>query len=238
MTDKKKALLQDASIMIIGNALVFLLAHLYFLTESTVLFYVELYFEKIWNFIFPLIAVRFALSALEEGRPRAVFSLLISALSRALFLIPFYYEYYVLTEGLASGDAVITALLRCAVMLVMTALSLSLYFLLALLVGSLMKRRCGADAPLSEYLKIEGTPSLFDLATPAVAASGAVALAELIRSLASEIKDTVDFLKASISTVTPVELFTVVFNYILLIALFFFGHYLTTRVEKWLGKTE
>lgn len=238
MSNVRKRRLTYAGIMILGNALVFLAAHIYFLTENGVMTYFELYLEKIWSFIFPLIAVRFALSLLPYGISNAVCSLLISVGSRAVLFIPFYYEYYVLCEGYTSAEAIILSLVRTLVMLLMTALTLALYFLLSLLVGKLLRAREGSELALGEYLRISDTPSVFDLSCPAVAASGAVALAELLRSLVREVIDTVEVLSSSVSIVTPPELFTIVFAYFLLIALFFLGHYITTRVEKWLSKPD
>ncbi|MBQ7363494.1 MAG: hypothetical protein IJW48_03470 [Clostridia bacterium] len=231
MTDKTKSRLRDALVLLAGSITVFLLAHIYYLTKNTFMMYLELYAEKIWSFLFPLLAVRFALSELAaHGARSAVLSAVISVLTRTVFLFPFYYEYYVLDEGFVTSDALLLSLLRTLIMLLASAIHVALYLLLALLTARVIRARRGDGAPLGEYLSLgSSVPSLFDFVSPAVSVSALLAAVELVYSLILEIIDTAEFLTASIVTLEPLELFTMVFNYVLLIGLFFAGHYLTVR---------
>ncbi len=234
MTDKRKALLRNLAVLAGGNITVFLLAHIYYLTDNTFMMYLELYAEKIWSFLFPLLAVRFAQNSLRSSGARpAVLTVSLAVVTRALFLFPFYYEYYVLDGGFVTSDALLLALLRTVILLFASLIHIALYFLLSLLIARALRARREDDGTLGEYLEISGsTPSLFDFSCPPVLVSAVLSAVELLRSLIFEIADTVEFLSSSLGTLLPVELLTMIFNYVLLVALFFAGHALTLRAGR------
>ena len=232
MNKLSKRLLSDALLLTLGSIAVFLLAHIYYLTESTALMYVELYAEKIWSFLFPLLAVRMALSSLAYGIRGAVLSLTLAVLSRTVFFYPFYYEYYVLDGGFVTGDALLAAALHTGILLLGTAVHVCLYYLLAIITGRVLRERSGENLTLGEYLTCNEPLSIFDVTSPAVLISLIIAALELVYSLIREIIDTAEFLSTPSLGIEPVEIFTLVFNYILLLALFFLGHFLVVKLGR------
>ena len=215
---------------ILASLTVFLTAHIYYLSEnSSIPLYLHLYSTKIWDFFFPLICAYLMLMVYAKRGYLSAFVLALSLLiTRLAYYFPYFYEYFVLEAGYTSGDALFLSSLRSLLMISLSFIHILALFFGMLLLLNVIKVRGNADATSTKekLLSNDSMTSSFDFSSGAVIASFALSLAQLVYSLVLEIIDTVEFLSTSIGTLLLSELLTMIFNYILLIALSLISHFI------------
>ena len=214
--------------MLLAHLAVFLAAHIYYLTESSLSVYIHLYAAKVLEFIFPVCSAFIAAVCYAKHGVRAsLLSSLTLSLSSLVYSIPFFYEYYVLEAGYRSSDAILVSAVRSLAGVAAQFLHISALALISILVSLIIKRKRGVVLSLRDFiLSASADASSLDFSSPTVQISLTICISELIRSLTFEIIDTVDFLKDAIFDLQLGELATIVINYILLIALALISHFL------------
>ena len=70
----------------------------------------------------------------------------------------------------------------------------------------------------------------FELDNPSVRGSIIICLIQLILYTVREILDTREFLAENGNTAEPIELITIIFNYVFLLGLFILAHYVNTKL--------
>ena len=206
---------------------VFVSAHIYYLAESSPLVYLHLYASKIWDFLFPAISA-FAVTVffVRRGFPAALLLTLSFSLSKLIYAMPFYYEYYVLDIGYTSADALLLSSIRSAADIAVLFIHIFALVIISLCILHLVLKKSGSEAPLSESLTdATSTESSFDFSSPSVVLSLTLSVCQLIYSLTFEIIDTVEFLKDTVGNILFTELITIIINYILFISLSLLLHF-------------
>ena len=225
MTDTARIMKRWIPLLFLGNVIAFLAAHTAYLFDSPVFQYIHLYIDKIWNFLFPVLAVRLLLLVLYRGFPKVLLTALFASCIRCIYFLLFYYEYYVLTVGYVSSDAILLSLLRTLVMLVLTLVHLLVFFALTLALSALFRKRKGSGLALSEFCQQGSDGHMLDFSQPSIFVCIVISLLELFLALAREIYDTVTFLSSSINTLEVNELLLMLFNYVLLLLLCAAAHF-------------
>lgn len=227
MKDFSKWQLKALLYVALSTLLLFLIAHINYLGESSALAYLHLYSLKIWTFLFPVICAYLLFVAYAKAG--ILNSLLFApalAVLRCLYYFPYFYEYYVLDCGYTTLDSLIMSAFRSLGEFLLGFAHILLFFFVAVLVIKLMKKRTAADTTPREYVLSNTDASAFEFSVPTVAASLTVCALELAYSLAIEIRDTVTFISSAGHSMSTPELIVIIINYILIISLALIAHLL------------
>ncbi len=196
---------------VLCNLLIFAVAHINFLHESTISSYALLYLNKIWSMIFVPLAAIFSISrGSERGVHALIFFPLLFSLTKVVYYLPYYYELYVLEGYMVSTEALLTSAFLTATVFLVSYAHVLIYVLITKLLGYLFARR---------NIDPEAAVSPFDLSHPTALTSLGCATLGFIYTVVFELLDTIPFLKLYMSTLSGTEIVTMIFNYVLIIGI-------------------
>ena len=245
MPEKSNKLLKKSFLILaLAGLFNYLFAHLAYLNMNTdtgvVYEYVTLYLSKILNFIAPVAVSFIALYAYAaHGRKKAVLYSIALSSARIAYYLPYYYIIYIFNYGYDSIESILLSLLSSLGVSIFTALlALLPIWLWCLFAKKQIAESCSS---LEEYLH----GAITERQSPADFTGGAN-LAFLIASVCSfvcllipEIIDTVSFFISYRQDYLPIEIITMLVNYVLLFILLVASYLLASTVKKLLiTKTE
>lgn len=213
-----------------GNLVCFFAAHLSYLFEAPALQYIHLYLLKIWDFLFIVLAARFLLIALFKSKKSFFSALLIFTLTRAIYYFPFNYEQMVLENRFSSEEAVLLSLLKTLLVLLFTLVHILLFFGIEIGALACLRRKRYSDMKLSDLCDTHTAAHPSDFSSPNVFATLTVCASQFLYTLGREIYDTVTFLSSSINSLELNSFLTMIFNYVLILALFILSHITVSRL--------
>ena len=229
---KQKSVLYTISILAISSFFVFLSGHIAFMSEHQLFSYLHLYFEKVWLFAFPLLTAYTTLYITASKKLWLIFPVsLLFTFTSLFYYAPYRYEFLLLYEGYTSGEAIIVSLLYSLIIVCRMYIKAIVLLVIALLITKLIFKKDRCEAVLENSLQ-----SVFDISTYEVLVSLIFSSLSFLLALATEIADTVSFLRENIYSATLTEVFTVIFNYLLLIVLLVLSHLLLVRTSPFFKK--
>ena len=215
MEIKKKAKL-TALILLCGNIICFFAAHFSYLFDAPVFQYIHLYALKL--------AARMLLLIFSHSRKKFAGALAVFTLTRAAYYLPFYYEQMVLVSGYPSDEAILLSFIGTILVLVFTAVHLSLFFGIGLAVAAVAKRKKAPSDVFYDFCLSDSGAQPTDFSSPAILLTITVSVCEFLYTLGREVYDTVTFLASSLNSLEVGDLTLMILNYVLILALFIFSH--------------
>ena len=223
MEIKKKTKL-TALTLLCGNLACFFAAHFSYLFDAPVFQYIHLYALKLWEFFYVVLAARILLLIFSHSRKKFAGALAVFTLTRAAYYLPFYYEQMVLESGYPSDEAILLSFISTILVLVFTAIHLSLFFGIGLAVAAVAKMKKAPSDGFYDFCLSDSGAQPTDFSSPAILLTLTVCVCEFLYTLGREVYDTVTFLASSLNSLEVGDLALMILNYVLILALFIFSH--------------
>lgn len=216
-----------------ANLFTYLFKHLHYNFQdeafSFVFYYGHIYLSKVLEFLAPpIIATLAFLVMASKGKLRALLFTLTVSSAKVFYTLFYYYMTYTLDYGFVLGEAIIAALLVSIVYILFTVLGVflsigiySMFFKLrAHKKSTISDVAFDVEAPFADFLA-RGNRAVFTFA-----------LLRFLYSFLMELLDSIIFLIEYHYDYTALEISTMLFNFVLLLALFIASYLIAAYVRK------
>ena len=218
------------------------------LKVSDAVYYILYYPAKLIEFCIAPIAAVALFSLFHSDRKKLILSSLFLSLSRAVYLLPYYYLY----ENALGNDSLesigLSLLISLGGIIILTVHILVLAIVFRFVMQRLIKKELCKELPYlarKEYKEALASKinesmgaeflrkSFFDLSIPVVSGIFTVSFLEFIYPLINEIIATVHFFAKAEGSYTTVEIFTIAFSFIFVLIELVVLHVLGILIKDW-----
>ena len=212
------------------------MAYLYMNSDTGVTFeYISLYIGKITDFIIPIaIATVAFILYINESSKRALAFTLVAASARIFYHLPYYYIIFIYNYGYDSVESITLSFILSLAIIAFDALSAFLCIWLSLFIIKRLgkqKNEAADNLDLVTLLKKEQSP--YDFTNGINLALAIFALYRFVCAIIPETFDTVSFFIEYKFDVLPIEIITIMCNYLLIFAMLFVSYILAIFIRKW-----
>ncbi len=223
-------------IYILVNVFTYAFAHIAYLFANDVigvtLEYISYYLSKSIEFLAaPILAALIYLLYKNYGRRTALLSALVISSARAFYSLPYYYILFIYNYGYDSIESILLSLSATVLVIIVTVLGIALSIGIYLFVMKMICKHSGDDI-VSELTKPDEKTNIFDFLARANLPILTFSLSRFAFSLVRELIDTITFFVEYLSDYRPMEIITILLNFVLLFILLVLSYLISSAIKN------